>query len=160
MQKRCCVLIVIRVNRMMMVFSLFICSFHTILISLLFSCFLTPLCSDCLVQLFCSSSFSIVFQLFVTDSPSNGLGLTDSPNSPLKLEGSRRSRDSSSSTSGESRGARGRGRRTNTVSPTAPETSTERVFVWDLDETIIVFHSLLTGSYAAKYQKVHLTRPE
>lgn len=30
----------------------------------------------------------------------------------------------------------------------------QRVFVWDLDETIIVFHSLLTGSYAQKYGKV------
>uniref|UniRef100_A0A9J8AMY8 Eyes absent homolog n=2 Tax=Cyprinus carpio TaxID=7962 RepID=A0A9J8AMY8_CYPCA len=29
----------------------------------------------------------------------------------------------------------------------------QRVFVWDLDETIIVFHSLLTGSYAQKYGK-------
>uniref|UniRef100_A0A671Y7D0 Eyes absent homolog n=1 Tax=Sparus aurata TaxID=8175 RepID=A0A671Y7D0_SPAAU len=27
----------------------------------------------------------------------------------------------------------------------------ERVFIWDLDETIIVFHSLLTGSYANRY---------
>lgn len=26
--------------------------------------------------------------------------------------------------------------------------------MWDLDETIIVFHSLLTGSYAQKYGKV------
>lgn len=31
----------------------------------------------------------------------------------------------------------------------------QRVFVWDLDETIIVFHSLLTGSYAQKYGKVN-----
>lgn len=30
----------------------------------------------------------------------------------------------------------------------------ERVFLWDLDETIIIFHSLLTGSYAQKYGKV------
>ncbi|KAJ7341949.1 hypothetical protein JRQ81_008011, partial [Phrynocephalus forsythii] len=29
----------------------------------------------------------------------------------------------------------------------------ELFFVWDLDETIIVFHSLLTGSYAQKYGK-------
>ncbi|KAM4757747.1 protein phosphatase EYA3 isoform 2-T2 [Cyanocitta cristata] len=28
-----------------------------------------------------------------------------------------------------------------------------RVFLWDLDETIIIFHSLLTGSYAQKYGK-------
>lgn len=34
----------------------------------------------------------------------------------------------------------------------------QRVFVWDLDETIIVFHSLLTGSYAQKYGKVRSSR--
>uniref|UniRef100_T1E114 Eyes absent homolog n=1 Tax=Dendrocoelum lacteum TaxID=27895 RepID=T1E114_9PLAT len=33
------------------------------------------------------------------------------------------------------------------------ETELERIFVWDLDETIIIFHSLLTGIYAQKYQK-------
>lgn len=30
----------------------------------------------------------------------------------------------------------------------------QRVFIWDLDETIIVFHSLLTGSYANRYGRV------
>eukprot|EP00058_Branchiostoma_floridae_P024185 XP_002609675.1 hypothetical protein BRAFLDRAFT_83679 [Branchiostoma floridae] len=34
-----------------------------------------------------------------------------------------------------------------------PENDLERVFVWDLDETIIVFHSLLTGSYAQRFGK-------
>ncbi|XP_006011801.1 eyes absent homolog 3 isoform X3 [Latimeria chalumnae] len=34
-----------------------------------------------------------------------------------------------------------------------PDSELERVFLWDLDETIIVFHSLLTGSYAQKYGK-------
>uniref|UniRef100_A0AAQ6A4A6 Eyes absent homolog n=1 Tax=Amphiprion ocellaris TaxID=80972 RepID=A0AAQ6A4A6_AMPOC len=29
--------------------------------------------------------------------------------------------------------------------------SLQRVFIWDLDETIIIFHSLLTGSYANRY---------
>ncbi|CBY07694.1 unnamed protein product [Oikopleura dioica] len=29
----------------------------------------------------------------------------------------------------------------------------ERVFIWDLDETIIIFHSLLTSSYAQRYGK-------
>ncbi|NXM32809.1 EYA3 protein, partial [Oxyruncus cristatus] len=33
------------------------------------------------------------------------------------------------------------------------ESELERVFLWDLDETIIIFHSLLTGSYAQKYGK-------
>lgn len=29
----------------------------------------------------------------------------------------------------------------------------ERIFLWDLDETIIIFHSLLTGTYAQKFGK-------
>ncbi|XP_055012909.1 eyes absent homolog 3 isoform X2 [Boleophthalmus pectinirostris] len=33
------------------------------------------------------------------------------------------------------------------------ETDLERIFLWDLDETIIIFHSLLTGSYAQKFGK-------
>ncbi|KAG8249098.1 Eyes absent 1 [Homalodisca vitripennis] len=53
---------------------------------------------------------------------------------------------------------RGRGRRVvgNPASspPSAlPENSLDRVFIWDLDETIIIFHSLLTGSYASKFSK-------
>ncbi|TRY87025.1 hypothetical protein DNTS_009125, partial [Danionella cerebrum] len=47
--------------------------------------------------------------------------------------------------------ARGRSRKSNPSPP--PDSDLERVFVWDLDETIIVFHSLLTGSYAQKYGK-------
>lgn len=80
--------------------------------------------------------------------------MAEGSTSPLKSDTARRSRDSVSSIGSESRGTRGRGRRTNTVSPTSPESTTDRVFIWDLDETIIIFHSLLTGSYAAKYQKV------
>ncbi|XP_043916046.1 eyes absent homolog 3 isoform X2 [Protopterus annectens] len=34
-----------------------------------------------------------------------------------------------------------------------PGIQLERVFLWDLDETIIIFHSLLTGTYARKYGK-------
>ncbi|XP_063968262.1 eyes absent homolog 1-like [Lytechinus pictus] len=46
----------------------------------------------------------------------------------------------------------GRSRRNNPSPP--PEDGLERVFVWDLDETIIIFHSLLTGSYATRFGKV------
>ena len=35
-----------------------------------------------------------------------------------------------------------------------PDNHVERIFVWDLDETIIILHSLLTGTYAQRYQKV------
>ncbi|XP_065167004.1 eyes absent homolog 2 isoform X2 [Atheta coriaria] len=87
------------------------------------------------------------------ESPSNGVTLGESPISPLKGDTSRRSREPANALGSEARGPRGRGRRTNTVSPSAPELTTDRVFIWDLDETIIIFHSLLTGSYATKYQK-------
>ncbi|KAG8222091.1 hypothetical protein J437_LFUL000854 [Ladona fulva] len=56
------------------------------------------------------------------------------------------------------RTGRGRGRRAGQNNPASPnpEYNLERVFIWDLDETIIIFHSLLTGSYATKYGKVLL----
>lgn len=34
-----------------------------------------------------------------------------------------------------------------------PENEIERVFIWDLDETIIIFHSLLTHAYAQRFMK-------
>ncbi|KAM4794889.1 protein phosphatase EYA3 [Rhinophrynus dorsalis] len=46
---------------------------------------------------------------------------------------------------------RGKGKKTDASSP--QRSDLERVFLWDLDETIIIFHSLLTGSYAQKYGK-------
>ncbi|XP_074832752.1 protein phosphatase EYA3 isoform X3 [Carettochelys insculpta] len=47
---------------------------------------------------------------------------------------------------------RNRGKRKADASSTQ-DSELERVFLWDLDETIIIFHSLLTGSYAQKYGK-------
>ncbi|XP_071836826.1 protein phosphatase EYA4-like [Apostichopus japonicus] len=44
------------------------------------------------------------------------------------------------------------GRTKRNPSPT-PEDGVDRIFVWDLDETIIIFHSLLTGSYATRFGK-------
>uniref|UniRef100_A0A182NBB8 Eyes absent homolog n=1 Tax=Anopheles dirus TaxID=7168 RepID=A0A182NBB8_9DIPT len=43
--------------------------------------------------------------------------------------------------------------RSSTSEPGVSEKAPERIFVWDLDETIIIFHSLLTGSYASRYNK-------
>ncbi|XP_014260124.1 eyes absent homolog 1 isoform X2 [Cimex lectularius] len=78
----------------------------------------------------------------VSDSPA-----TSEPPSPAKAE--RRV---------EGKTGRGRGRRvTCPLGPPSPgigsESNLERVFIWDLDETIIIFHSLLTGTYASKYNK-------
>ncbi|XP_013923856.1 PREDICTED: eyes absent homolog 4 isoform X2 [Thamnophis sirtalis] len=67
-----------------------------------------------------------------------------SPSTPIKDLDERTCRSSGSK-------SRGRGRKNNPSPP--PDSDLERIFVWDLDETIIVFHSLLTGSYAQKYGK-------
>ncbi|XP_058032827.1 eyes absent homolog 1 isoform X2 [Ahaetulla prasina] len=66
------------------------------------------------------------------------------PTTPVKDSEADRLRRSSDGKS------RGRGRRNNNPSP-PPDSDLERVFIWDLDETIIIFHSLLTGSYANRY---------
>ncbi|KAF4080639.1 hypothetical protein AMELA_G00173680 [Ameiurus melas] len=47
--------------------------------------------------------------------------------------------------------AKGKGKRSDSGQST--ENDLERVFLWDLDETIIIFHSLLTGSFAQKFGK-------
>lgn len=54
----------------------------------------------------------------------------------------------------KSSASRGRSKRRNSGSPDIEtQVEVDRVFIWDLDETIILFHSLLTGSYATKYVK-------
>ncbi|XP_036387165.1 eyes absent homolog 2 isoform X2 [Megalops cyprinoides] len=46
-----------------------------------------------------------------------------------------------------------RGRK-RTSDPAPPlDSDIERVFVWDLDETIIIFHSLLTGTFSTRFGK-------
>ncbi|GAB0100910.1 Eyes absent homolog [Sergentomyia squamirostris] len=82
---------------------------------------------------------------------------THSPTSPLSV-----SPNIGAKTTGGKAG-RARGRRHANPSPTRSSVSDaggqenaktpERVFVWDLDETIIIFHSLLTGTYANRYSK-------
>ncbi|KAG9478607.1 eyes absent homolog 1 isoform X8 [Eleutherodactylus coqui] len=86
---------------------------------------------------------SAVTSQAVTD-PSTEYSIIHSPSTPIKDSDSERLRRASDGKS------RGRGRRNNNPSP-PPDSDLERVFIWDLDETIIVFHSLLTGSYANRY---------
>lgn len=68
--------------------------------------------------------------------------------------------------------SRGKGRKSSTSSasvtsdPSSPsaslhstfgstnEINLERIFIWDLDETIILFYTLLTGVFAERYSKV------
>ncbi|XP_018011929.1 eyes absent homolog 2 [Hyalella azteca] len=60
----------------------------------------------------------------------------DSPPSPLKDAGRTRSQ---------------RSRRAQ--SPNDQENKVDRVYIWDLDETIIIFHALLTGAFASSFGK-------
>ncbi|XP_076440585.1 protein phosphatase EYA1-like isoform X3 [Babylonia areolata] len=77
----------------------------------------------------------------VTTSAEGNYGQIASPSPPLKENGN-----------AARRGTRNRTSKRPQPSP-GPESDLERVFVWDLDETIIIFHSLLTGSYAQRYGK-------
>ncbi|XP_045550788.1 eyes absent homolog 3 isoform X8 [Salmo salar] len=47
--------------------------------------------------------------------------------------------------------AKGKTKKSDSNQPT--DNDLERIFLWDLDETIIIFHSLLTGSFAQKFGK-------
>uniref|UniRef100_A0A8K9UWC0 Eyes absent homolog n=1 Tax=Oncorhynchus mykiss TaxID=8022 RepID=A0A8K9UWC0_ONCMY len=85
----------------------------------------------------------------LTDPPAGDYSTIHSPSTPIKDSESDRLRRASDGKS------RGRGRRNNNPSP-PPDSDLERVFIWDLDETIIVFHSLLTGSYANRYGRPFL----
>uniref|UniRef100_A0A8C5HZ38 Eyes absent homolog n=1 Tax=Gouania willdenowi TaxID=441366 RepID=A0A8C5HZ38_GOUWI len=80
----------------------------------------------------------------ITENPAAEYSTIHSPSTPIKDSDSDRLRRAIDGKS------RGRGRRNNNPSP-PPDSDLERVFIWDLDETIIVFHSLLTGSYANRY---------
>ena len=73
---------------------------------------------------------------------------SNSPSPSIKTEG----KHCSTSTSSKSKTNRIRNK-TQQLSPD-PDNHIERIFIWDLDETIVILHSLLTGSYAQHYQKV------
>ncbi|XP_016314781.1 eyes absent homolog 1-like [Sinocyclocheilus anshuiensis] len=83
----------------------------------------------------------------LSEQPAVEYSTIQSPSTPIKDSDSDRLRRASDGKS------RGRGRRNNNPSP-PPDSDLERVFIWDLDETIIVFHSLLTGSYANRFGRV------
>ncbi|XP_076634263.1 eya transcriptional coactivator and phosphatase 2 isoform X4 [Colletes latitarsis] len=51
------------------------------------------------------------------------------------------------------RGRRQSGSGNSIGSADTTEAGPDRIFIWDLDETIIVFHSLLTGQFATKHRK-------
>ncbi|XP_007190955.1 eyes absent homolog 4 isoform X11 [Balaenoptera acutorostrata] len=91
-----------------------------------------------------SSTYQLQESLTGLTSQPGEFDTVQSPSTPIKDLDERTCRSSGSK-------SRGRGRKSNPSPP--PDSDLERVFVWDLDETIIVFHSLLTGSYAQKYGK-------
>jgi hypothetical protein len=98
-----------------------------------------------------------------SETPGTPSGLGHSPQSPLSISPNTSNHASTTKTTPTTKG-KARGRRQQNSSPTrsalndTPSVenvkSPERVFVWDLDETIIIFHTLLTGNYPTRYNKV------
>lgn len=96
--------------------------------------------------------------------PGTPSGLGHSPQSPLSISPNASNHGNIKST--PTTKGKARGRRQQNPSPTrsAPnDTSSaetakppERVFIWDLDETIIIFHTLITKVYAERYHKVRV----
>lgn len=96
--------------------------------------------------------------------PGTPTGIGHSPQSPLSISPNNANNHSSSTKTTPSTKAKARGRRQQNTSPTrsalndTPSVESvkppERVFIWDLDETIIIFHSLLTGNFAGRFQRV------
>lgn len=109
-----------------------------------------------------------------THSTTPVLHATHSPHSPLPISPNANAATLSTNSTAAasaahakstptSKSGRSRGRRHQQPSPTRSTTSDtpnsdaakppERVFIWDLDETIIIFHTLLSGSFANRYTK-------
>ncbi|KAL7030597.1 hypothetical protein ACKWTF_006722 [Chironomus riparius] len=96
-----------------------------------------------------------------SETPGTPSGLAHSPQSPLSI--SPNTSNHATTTKATPSKGKARGRRQQNTSPTrstlndTPSVDNvkppERVFVWDLDETIIIFHTLLTGSYPNRYNK-------
>ncbi|XP_067621438.1 developmental protein eyes absent-like isoform X2 [Eurosta solidaginis] len=99
--------------------------------------------------------------LHATHSPHSPLPI--SPNSNAVTLGTNGAAPATAKSTPTSKTGRARGRRHQQPSPTRSTTSDtpnsdavkppERVFIWDLDETIIIFHTLLSGSFANRYTK-------
>lgn len=97
-----------------------------------------------------------------SETPGTPSAIGNSPQSPLSISPNT-SNHASTKTTPTTKG-KARGRRQQNASPTRSTLNDtpsienvkppERVFIWDLDETIIIFHTLLTGTYPNRYNKV------
>lgn len=97
--------------------------------------------------------------------PGTPSGLGHSPQSPLSISPNTSNHPTNAKSTPTTKG-KARGRRQQNASPTrsalndTPSVENakppERVFIWDLDETIIIFHTLLTGNYSNRYNKVRV----
>lgn len=111
-----------------------------------------------------------MFFFYFKESPSDAhpttpthLSLSHSPNSPLSISPNTSLTAKSIATTPTTKVGRARGRRHANPSPTRSIASEagvldnskapDRVFVWDLDETIIIFHTLISGNFADRYKK-------
>lgn len=86
--------------------------------------------------------------VITNQSPESLAGEYHPPASPPTPE---KEQDSAQQRRGSDGKLRGRKRASDPAPPLDSEI--ERVFLWDLDETLIIFHSLLTGTFATRFSK-------
>ncbi|XP_044577134.1 eyes absent homolog 4 isoform X2 [Cotesia glomerata] len=98
-----------------------------------------------------SSSFNIGNLNFTDSNKASSLTLDSSGHDANDLT----TRDTIEGASAKpcKRGRRQSGSGNSIGSADTTEGGTDRIFIWDLDETIVVFHSLLTGQFATKHGK-------
>ncbi|XP_029475038.1 eyes absent homolog 3 isoform X3 [Rhinatrema bivittatum] len=87
----------------------------------------------------------------LTDEATQRLSSGDPPGSPSPPRAAARKELDEQNRKAMAGKNRGKGKKQDASS--TEDSELERVFLWDLDETIIIFHSLLTGTYAQKYGK-------
>ncbi|XP_011314552.1 eyes absent homolog 4 [Fopius arisanus] len=88
-----------------------------------------------------------------SESNKTGLGLEAPHHDPNDIAGREAANIEGTSAKPCKRGRRQSGSGNSIGSADTTEAGPDRIFIWDLDETIVVFHSLLTGQFAAKHAK-------
>ncbi|XP_063990697.1 eyes absent homolog 4 isoform X2 [Diachasmimorpha longicaudata] len=99
-----------------------------------------------------TSAFNIG-NLNFSESTKAGLGLDAPHQDPNDITGREAVNIEGTSAKPCRRGRRQSGSGNSIGSADTTEAGPDRIFIWDLDETIVVFHSLLTGQFAAKHAK-------
>ncbi|XP_014483814.1 PREDICTED: eyes absent homolog 4 isoform X3 [Dinoponera quadriceps] len=99
------------------------------------------------------TSFNIGNINFAEDSTKSALTLDPTTHDASDLTARETANIEVAATKPCRRGRRQSGSGNSIGSADTTEAGPDRIFIWDLDETIVIFHSLLTGHFATKHRK-------